>query len=269
MTPDIIEARERPQAEFLQKTIQTLLDGHSDWQRWMPAYDEDASLSVTPEQWDTALKDFQERLKDNYPFFHPLYAGQMLKPPHPAAVAGYLAAMLINPNNHALDGGPATARMEKECIETFAKQFGFQNHLGHLTSGGTVANLEALWVSREIHPGKKIAFCENAHYTHGRMSKVLGVETCKIPATPSGVMNVDALEDLLKTNSIGTVVVTLGTTALGAIDPLGEILKLRQQYGFRIHVDMAYGGYYHVLKHLPEFKAFGFVKEADSIVIDP
>ena len=56
----------------------------------------------------SAFGEFTERLRDNYPFFHPSYAGQMLKPPHPAAVAGYLAAMLINPNNHALDGGPAT-----------------------------------------------------------------------------------------------------------------------------------------------------------------
>ena len=49
----------------------------------------------------------------NYPFFHPRFAGQMLKPPHPVAVAGYLAAMLVNPNNHALDGGPPPARWRR------------------------------------------------------------------------------------------------------------------------------------------------------------
>ena len=52
----------------------------------------------------------------NYPFFHPRYAGQMLKPPHPVAAAAYAAAMLVNPNNHALDGGPATSEMEKEVV---------------------------------------------------------------------------------------------------------------------------------------------------------
>ena len=72
-----------------------------------------------------AFAEFTERLADNYPFFHPRYAGQMLKPPHPAAVAGYLAAMLINPNNHALDGGPATARMEREVTAQLAAMFGF------------------------------------------------------------------------------------------------------------------------------------------------
>ncbi len=50
----------------------------------------------------------------------------MLKPPHPAAVVGYLAAMLINPNNHALDGGPATAAMEKEAVSQLAEIFGLR-----------------------------------------------------------------------------------------------------------------------------------------------
>ena len=67
------------------------------------------SLLVSDERFAAAFGELTGRLRDNYPFFHPSYAGQMLKPPHPAAVAGYLAAMLINPNNHALDGGPATA----------------------------------------------------------------------------------------------------------------------------------------------------------------
>ena len=42
--------------------------------------------------------ELTDRLRGSYPFFHPHYAGQMIKPPHPAAVVGYLSAMLINPN---------------------------------------------------------------------------------------------------------------------------------------------------------------------------
>ena len=53
------------------------------------------------------LEAVAHRLRDNYPYFHPLYAGQMLKPPHPLARAAYALAMTINPNNHALDGGRA------------------------------------------------------------------------------------------------------------------------------------------------------------------
>jgi tyrosine decarboxylase / aspartate 1-decarboxylase len=50
------------------------------------------------------MAEVASRLRNNYPYFHPLYAGQMLKPPHPIARAAYALATWINPNNHALDG---------------------------------------------------------------------------------------------------------------------------------------------------------------------
>src|SRR6202047_471010 len=117
-----------------------------------------------------------ERLQDNYPYFHPLYAGQMLKPPHPAARLAYALAMWINPNNHALDGGRATSAMEKEAVAEIAGMFGWKNLLGHLCGGGTMANLEALWVAGQLQPGKKILASTEAHYTHARISGVLGLE---------------------------------------------------------------------------------------------
>ena len=51
----------------------------------------------------------------------------MLKPPHPVAWAAYAATMLLNPNNHALDGGPATASMEREAVAAMAEMFGFDD----------------------------------------------------------------------------------------------------------------------------------------------
>src|SRR6266511_1567021 len=153
--------------------------------------------------------EYTERLQDNYPFFHPRYAGQMLKPPHPVAVAGYLAAMTINPNNHALDGGPATGAMEKEVVRDLAAMFHLPaDALGHLTSSGTIANLEALWVASQLHPGSAVAFSEEAHYTHERMCGVLGADTVKVPADAAGRMDLDALEELLRAGRVGTVVLT-------------------------------------------------------------
>jgi tyrosine decarboxylase/aspartate 1-decarboxylase len=212
-----------------------------------------------------------ERLQDNYPYFHPLYAGQMLKPPHPVARLAYALAMWINPNNHALDGGRATSAMEKEAVAELAAMFGWKNFLGHLCGGGTMANLEALWVAGQLHPGKKILASEQAHYTHKRISGVLQLEFETVPCDEHGRMDADALAKRVSRSDVGTVVATMGTTATGSVDPLPEILVLREKYGFRIHADAAYGGYFVLAENLGADAAAAFLRigEADSIVIDP
>src|SRR5947208_11811125 len=161
-----------------------------------------------------------ERLQNNYPYFHPLYAGQMLKPPHPVARMAYALAMWINPNNHALDGGRATSVMEKEAVVEIAGMFGWTNFLGHLCGGGTMANLEALWVAGQLHPGKRILANEQAHYTHRRISGVLQLPFESVPSDALGRMDVDALAKRLEHGNVGTVVATMGTTATGSVDPL-------------------------------------------------
>jgi glutamate/tyrosine decarboxylase-like PLP-dependent enzyme len=197
----------------------------------------------------------------------------MVKPPHPAAVVGYLAAMLINPNNHALEGGPATARMEREAVLQLAEMFGFPEHLGHLTTGGTMANLEALFVARETHPGLGVAFSEDAHFSHRRMCHVLGLESHCVPVDAAGRMDMAALEALLAGGRIGTVVLTVGTTAVGAVDPVHEALALRERYGVRIHVDAAYGGFLGLIADdTPDGVAsapFRAIASCDSVTVDP
>ena len=70
--------------------------------------------------------------------------------------------------------------------------------LGHLTSSGTIANLEALWVARELRPGKAVVHGANAHYTHGRMCQVLGVEALAAPADADGRLDLDAVDALCR-----------------------------------------------------------------------
>ncbi len=212
-----------------------------------------------------------ERLRDNYPYFHPLYAGQMLKPPHPVARLAYSLAMWINPNNHALDGGRATSAMEKEAVAEIAGMYGWKNFLGHLCGGGTMANLEALWVAGQLHPGKKILASEQAHYTHRRISGVLQLPFETVPCDAQGRMDANTLAKRVERGDVGTVVTTMGTTATGSVDPLPEVLALRAKHGFRIHADAAYGGYFVLTDNLGEDaeRAFARIGEADSIVIDP
>jgi glutamate/tyrosine decarboxylase-like PLP-dependent enzyme len=86
-----------------------------------------------------------------------------------------------------------------------------------------------------------------------------------------GRMDVDALAKRVERGDMGTVVATLGTTATGSVDPLADILELREKFGFRVHVDAAYGGYFVLASNLGENagESFSRIGEADSIVIDP
>jgi len=218
------------------------------------------------------LETVTHRLGNNYPYFHPLYAGQMLKPPHSLARAAYALAMTLNPNNHARDGGRASSEMEIEAVRQIAGMFGWEEFLGHLTSGGTMANLEALWVAGQVAPGTRIVASEQAHYTHSRISAVLKLQFAAVAADQRGRMRLDALEDELRKGDVGTVVVTLGTTGIGAVDPLDEVLALRERYAFRVHVDAAYGGYFRLIADVlddPAQRAYAAMDRADSIVVDP
>jgi len=218
------------------------------------------------------LGQVADRMADNFPYFHPMYIGQMLKAPHPVAKAAYALAQTINPNNHARDGGRASSEMEIEAVAAIARMFGLPQHLGHLTSGGTFANLEALWVAGQLHPGKRIVASQQAHYTHSRITAVLQLPFASVPSDTAGRIDLNALEDELRKGDVGTVVATLGTTALGAVDPLHEILALQARYGFRIHVDAAYGGYFRLIADQLDASAsaaFLAIHHADSIVVDP
>jgi glutamate/tyrosine decarboxylase-like PLP-dependent enzyme len=234
----------------------------------LPAIEDDGA---DQEAMRRVLLEVAERMQDNYPYFHPLYAGQMLKPPHPVARLAYSLAMYVNPNNHALDGGRASSRMEKDAVAELARMFGWDRHLGHLTGGGTMANLEALWIAGQLRPEETIVASEQAHYTHQRISAVLKLPFESVPCDRFARMDLAALEERLKKGGVGTVVATLGTTAVGSVDLLPGILALRDRYGFRLHADCAYGGYFTLASNLaPEARAaFDRVGEADSIVIDP
>jgi glutamate/tyrosine decarboxylase-like PLP-dependent enzyme len=219
----------------------------------------------------SVLTDVADRLRDNFPYFHPLYAGQMLKPPHPVARLAYALALSINPNNHALDGGRASSAMEKEAVAQLARMIGWTTHLGHLCGGGTMANLEALWVAGQLHPGATILASTQAHYTHRRLTALLGLPFEAIPCDRRGRMDAPALERRLAAGGVGTVVATIGTTATGAVDPLDAIVEMGTRYDFRIHADAAYGGYFRLVDNLEAETraAYERLGEVASLVIDP
>ena len=91
-------------------------------------------------------------LKAHFPFYHPRYLAHMLSEQTLPAVLGYFAAMLYNPNNVTDEAAPVTVRLELEVGRMVSKMIGYkpESAWAHVTSGGTVANLEALWVARTV-----------------------------------------------------------------------------------------------------------------------
>jgi glutamate/tyrosine decarboxylase-like PLP-dependent enzyme len=91
-------------------------------------------------------------LKAGVPFFSPRYIGHMTSDLTMASLIGYFATMLYNPNNVAAEASPVTTRMELEVAEQLARMIGYdvEQQWGHIASGGTVANFEALWVARNV-----------------------------------------------------------------------------------------------------------------------
>jgi glutamate/tyrosine decarboxylase-like PLP-dependent enzyme len=257
--------KETSSLELLEAALERLWAGFAD----LPEFDEAGSVGQGVRD---VLNEVADRLRDNYPYFHPLYAGQMLKPPHPIARLAYELALWINPNNHALDGGRASSAMEKEAVAELARMVGWgKTHLGHLCGGGTMANLEALWVAGQLNPRKTVLASAQAHYTHQRIAGVLGLPFETVPCDRRGRMDMTALARRLAAGGVGTVVATIGTTATGAVDPLAEMLALRERYDFRLHADAAYGGYFTLLSNLPSDTRASFDRLHDvaSIVIDP
>ncbi|MNR75594.1 L-2,4-diaminobutyrate decarboxylase [compost metagenome] len=91
------------------------------------------------------------RLKQGAPLFSPRYIAHMTSDVLISSLVGYFAAMLYNPNNISEEAAPVTTELELEVGKQLARLVGYGPQAwGHLTSGGSVANLEALWAVRGI-----------------------------------------------------------------------------------------------------------------------
>lgn len=148
--------------QLLKELLDSALQSHLGWRRGYHPEDPSpipAEASSTPAAASqrTELKGqfgaLLRQLRGSVPFFSGRYNGHMLSEQTIAAQAAYFAAMLYNPNNVSGEVAPVTTRLEGEVAEQLARMIGYdpQRCWGHLTSGGTIANFEALWIARNVH----------------------------------------------------------------------------------------------------------------------
>lgn len=149
---------------LLKELLDSALETHLRWRR---AYHPEDPFPITPAGGLTSdpmeraelrrhFASLLEQLRGSVPFFSGRYNGHMLSEQTIAGQAAYFAAMLYNPNNVSGEVAPVTTRLEEEVAHLLASMIGYDptRCWGHLTSGGTIANFEALWIARNVfyHP---------------------------------------------------------------------------------------------------------------------
>lgn len=162
------------------------------------------------------LSEMLARLRRHFPFYSPRYIAHMLSDQTIPSVLGYFAGMLYNPNNVTPEAAPVTVEWELEVAADILKMLGYtappatKDHRqtrkefgwAHITSGGTVANIEALWVAR------------NVRYFPVALKRAAGREgitlTVKLPGQPQSraISDVDDVECLLLRPNSATFLLT-------------------------------------------------------------
>ncbi len=142
---------------------------------------------------------------------------------------------------------------EKTLIERFAVHYGFpqNNRWGFLSHSGTDSNMHGMYMGRTILKGRtgktpKAYFTREAHYSVQILRDLLGLEGIEVDTLDSGAMDPQDLADKLAQHTAqpALVILTLGTTFRGAIDPIDDIQAILSDYSSYLHLDAAlFGGY--------------------------
>ncbi|PZV10131.1 MAG: aspartate aminotransferase family protein [Leptolyngbya sp.] len=278
-------------AEILQRVVEQILDystgaaSHAP----LPAI-KDVEFSGIPAQ-PTAIAPLLASLGDlmaqSMNPAHPGYMGHMDPLPSTASIVGDWAAAALNNNMLSVEMSPALSRLEPLLLAELAQMFGLGEQAGGLlASGGSLANLQALTVARNVKldclrqglaggPPPVILASEMAHTSIQKAAMVLGLGlegVVLVPANANAQMDANALEEKIQ-GAIArgqrpfAVVGTAGTTVTGNIDPLPAIARIAQTYGLWFHVDAAYGG---AIAFSPQHRQrLTGIEQADSVTFNP
>jgi glutamate/tyrosine decarboxylase-like PLP-dependent enzyme len=160
-------------AGFVEELVLQILQDYFHWRRnYFPA----DKLIITPKMRhqpelvdcrDLLLQRTHEvlsGLRRNFPFYNPRYIGHQLSDQTIPSIIGHFAGLLYNPNNVTPEAAPVTVERELEVGAGILEMLGYKRPpavddkreakrefgWAHITGGGTVANLEALWVARNV-----------------------------------------------------------------------------------------------------------------------
>jgi aromatic-L-amino-acid decarboxylase len=246
-----------------------------------------------PVDMDAVLAEFRERLSPHQMnAWHPRTYGYYTPAPLWASIVGELLAQVTNQGIDVWHCGPTGALVEEEVIAWLCGLVGYpQGAFGILTSGGTIANLMAMAVARDVQlarlrdldqpprgaglDGVRVYVSDQAHFSLRRGLAILGMPDETVVALASDErfrLEAGPVADAIAMDrSAGltplAVVATAGTTNTGAVDDLEALADLAEHEGLWLHVDAAYGGGARLSERLRQ--RLPGLHRADSVTIDP
>jgi aromatic-L-amino-acid decarboxylase len=258
-----------------------------DAKRISPATNGDETFRLfrtsMPEQGmgDAALDGLPEVLRlsrvQNGRFF-----GYVLGSGEPVGAVADLLASVLNQNVTAWRSGPAAVMIEQTVIGWLAQAIGCPDFRGHLTGGGSSANLMGLAMAREakapanekgIEAGGVVYASDEIHMSIPKSVALLGIGRDNLRLIPTDAsfrmitqeLEARILHDKAEGKTPVAIVASGGTVSTGAIDPFPQIAEIARRNGAWFHIDGAYGA----LAAMADGKKFEGLELADSISLDP
>jgi tyrosine decarboxylase/aspartate 1-decarboxylase len=222
-----------------------------------------------PKTW--VLQQLMSRLREDLTYDSGQILGSMCTKPLELATQIYTTCLEKNLGDPGLF--PATVKLEKEAIQLLGSLLSNPNACGHFVSGGTEANITALWAARNLSKEKRneVIVSASAHYSFDKAANLLGLELIRVKPNERFQVDTAAAKREITSNTLAIVGIA-GTTDLGIVDPIPELSEIAVAHELFLHVDAAFGGFV-----LPFFKELGYANlDFDfklpgvcSITVDP
>jgi tyrosine decarboxylase/aspartate 1-decarboxylase len=224
-------------------------------------------MNKKKEPYEKVIEELNKASAKDYHFANGRILGSMCTEPISIAQKAHSMFLEANLGNQGLY--PGTADLEDELIEMISSLLHGDGRSGLTVSGGTEANITALWIAKKVSEGTEVIYPKSAHFSLQKAADILGLEAIEVGLTSEQNIDISEVENNLCRRTAAVVGIA-GTTEFGAIDPIGELAELCSDTF--LHVDAAFGGF--VIPFLKELgypmPAFDFeVKGVDFISIDP
>jgi tyrosine decarboxylase/aspartate 1-decarboxylase len=180
-------------------------------------------------------------LKADHRFGSGRIIGSMCTAPHPFAARVFARYMEKNVGDPGLF--PGSIALEAEAIRTLGTLLSLPEAHGYIVTGGTEANIIALWAAKERArgQGREVLVSEAAHFSFDKAARLLDLDLIKLPLAPDHTVDLAAVKKALTPRTIAIVGIA-GTTDLGVVDPIDGLSALAVAKGIYLHVDAAMGG---------------------------